>query len=412
MAKRISAIVFIYVCTSIGWLILAGTVLVRTDTQSFRLREAVSRLWGTSQAQHAPVACYTSSSPRSGGGDSSKGKQHMSPKASDLNVDIVLEYRKKGLQWYSTYRVKFAGTYEFSNDSEHQRDLSVTFGLPAQNTIYDNFHFFVGEEEVENVDLQSGVVTAALALQPGRTEKIRVSYESQGMESWYYDFGESVSQVRNFSLVLQTDFAGIDFPDDSISPTAKQRTSEGWQLSWKYENLLTGVRIGLVLPEKLNPGPWVARVTSAAPVSLFLYFFILFVLTTVRKIKIHPMNFFFIGTAFFSFHLLLAYLVDHISVHTAFWICSAVSVFLVVSYMRLVVGLRLAFVEIALSQLVYLVLFSYTFFFKGFTGLAITILCICTLFVIMQATGKTDWTEIFETGRNENKTPAPPGPTG
>jgi hypothetical protein len=76
------------------------------------------------------------------------------------------------------------------------------------------------------------------------------------------------------------------------------------------------------------------------------------------------------------------------------------------------VGLRLAFVEIALSQLVYLVLFSYTFFFKGFTGLAITILCICTLFVIMQVTGKTDWTEIFETGRNENKSPVPPNPTG
>lgn len=403
---------FIYVCTSIGWMILAGTVLVRTNTQSFRLREAVSRLWGTSQVQRAPVAYYTPSSARSGGGDSSKDKQHLPPRASDLKVDIALEYRKKGLQWYSTYRVKFAGTYDFSNDSENQRDLSVTFSLPAQNTIYDNFHFFVGDEEIENIDLQSGVVTAALTLQPGRTEKIMVSYESQGMESWYYDFGDNVSQVRNFSLVLQTDFADIDFPDDSISPTAKQQTSEGWRLSWKYENLLTGVRIGLVLPEKLNPGPWVARVTGAAPVSLFLYFFILFVLTTVRDIKIHPMNFFFIGTAFFSFHLLLAYLVDHISVHTAFWICSAVSIFLVVSYMRLVVGLRRAFVEIALSQLVYLVFFSYTFFFKGYTGLAITILCICTLFVIMQSTARVNWEEVFERGRRQGQPPAPPTSEG
>lgn len=407
MSKRISAIVFIYVCTSIGWLILAGTVLVRTNTQGLSLRQAVSKLWGTSQSQRAPVA-YN----RSGGGDSAKAKQHLSPSASDLNVDIALEYRKKGLQWYSTYRVKFAGTYEFSNDSENQKDLSITFALPAQNAIYDNFHFFVGDKEIESIDLQSGVVTTALTLKPGRTEKIRVSYESQGMESWYYDFGDNVSQVRNFSLALQTDFAGIDFPDDSISPTAKQQTPQGWQLSWKYENLLTGVRIGLVLPEKLNPGPWVARVTGAAPVSLFLYFFILFVLTTVRDIKIHPMNFFFIGTAFFSFHLLLAYLVDHISVHTAFWICSAVSIFLVVSYMRLVVGLRRAFVEIALSQLVYLVFFSYTFFFKGYTGLAITILCICTLFVIMQSTARVNWEEVFERGRRQGQPPAPPTSEG
>ena len=112
------------------------------------------------------------------------------------------------------------------------------------------------------------------------------------------------------------------------------------------------------------------------------------------------MNYFFIGAAFFSFHLLLAYLVDHISIHLAFWICSLVSIFLVVSYMRLVVGARLAFVEIALSQLVYLVFFSYTFFFKGYTGLAITILCICTLFVVMQFTGRVDWDKVFAKSEN------------
>ena len=101
------------------------------------------------------------------------------------------------------------------------------------------------------------------------------------------------------------------------------------------------------------------------------------------------------ASAFFSFHLLMAYLVDHVSIHLAFWICSLVSIFLVVSYMRLVVGARFAFIEIAISQLVYLVFFSYTFFFEGYTGLAITILCICTLFVVMQFTGRVDWDKVF-----------------
>ena len=59
-------------------------------------------------------------------------------------------------------------------------------------------------------------------------------------------------------------------------------------------------------------------------------------------------------------------------------------------------GRRFAFLEIAISQFIYLVLFSYTFFFKGFTGLAITILCIATLFVVMQFTGKVDWEAIFQ----------------
>jgi hypothetical protein len=76
-------------------------------------------------------------------------------------------------------------------------------------------------------------------------------------------------------------------------------------------------------------------------------------------------------------------------------ISSVVSIFLVVSYLRLVAGIRFAAFEAGLAQLVYLVLFSCAFFFKGFTGLAITIGSIVTLFVVMQATGRIRWEEKF-----------------
>jgi len=117
----------------------------------------------------------------------------------------------------------------------------------------------------------------------------------------------------------------------------------------------------------------------------------MFIITTVKKINVHPMSYFFVSVAFFSFHLLLAYLADHIDIHLAFIICSAVSIFLVISYMRLVVGTHFAFLETGLSQFVYLVLFSYAFFLEGFTGLTITICCILTLFIVMQFTGRIDW---------------------
>jgi len=43
------------------------------------------------------------------------------------------------------------------------------------------------------------------------------------------------------------------------------------------------------------------------------------------------------------------------------------------------------------AVLIYLVGFSYAFFFQGFTGLAITIGAIVTLFVVMQMTARIDW---------------------
>ena len=149
------------------------------------------------------------------------------------------------------------------------------------------------------------------------------------------------------------------------------------------------------MPEKLQPGPLAGRISYFAPVSLLFFFFLMFIITALRGIELHPMNYFFLACAFFAFHLLLAYLVDHISIHTAFVICSVVSLALVISYLRLVVGIRFAAVEAGVAQLIYLVLFSYAFFFKGFSGLAVTIGSILTLFVVMQLTGRIRWSERF-----------------
>jgi inner membrane protein involved in colicin E2 resistance len=151
----------------------------------------------------------------------------------------------------------------------------------------------------------------------------------------------------------------------------------------------------MTMPEKPQPGPLAGDISRFAPVSLLLFFFVMFIITTLRKIDLHPMNYFFLAAAFFAFHLLLAYLADHISIQLAFLLCSVVSVALVVSYLRLVVGPRFAIVEAGAGQLIYLVLFSYTFFLKGFTGLAITIGCIVTLFIAMQLTGRVRWGEQF-----------------
>jgi len=152
------------------------------------------------------------------------------------------------------------------------------------------------------------------------------------------------------------------------------------------------------MPAKLQPGPLAGQISFFAPVSLLFFFFVVFIIANLRRVDLHPMNYFFLATAFFAFHLLMAYLVDHISIHLAFAICSAVSVVLLVSYLRLVVGMRFAALEAGLAQVIYLILFSYAFFFEGFTGLAITIGAILTLFITMQMTARVRWTEKFATG--------------
>ena len=68
---------------------------------------------------------------------------------------------------------------------------------------------------------------------------------------------------------------------------------------------------------------------------------------------------------------------------------------LVVSYLARALGETFPWKIAALGQLVYLVLFSYSFFLKGMTGLTVTIASIATLAILMRITAQTDWSQVF-----------------
>jgi inner membrane protein involved in colicin E2 resistance len=148
-------------------------------------------------------------------------------------------------------------------------------------------------------------------------------------------------------------------------------------------------------------------VTFFAPISLLFFITVMVILGIVQGRNLHPMHYFFLSAAFFSFHLLLAYLVDHIDIHAAFVIATLVSMALVISYLRVVGGTRFALAQAGLAQLIYLVLFNYAFFFQGFTGLTITVGAVITLFVLMQLTAKIDWDRVFGAERGKTEGPAP-----
>lgn len=405
MTKRIIAIAFIFVCTSIAWAILGGTIFTRTYSQDAVAENRVVSTWGAPQDQSPPTASFTHLVPRKEE-STENGKKIVKTvqdevttslplESSAIQVALDLEHRQKGLLWYSTYKVDFSGGYGFRNLSDKEETVDFTLNFPTSQAIYDDLTFLVDGVAVPTTN-KDKAATAAVKIAAGKTAQLAVGYRSQGLNEWRYSFGSpDVTQVRDFTLKMKTNFKDIDFPDNTISPSEKTETATGWDLTWSYKNLLSGYQIAMVMPEKLQPGPLAGKISFFAPVSLFFFFFLLLIITTMRGIELHPMNYFFLAAAFFSFHLLLAYLVDHVSIHLAFVISSLVSIFLVVTYLRLVVGMRFASREAALAQFVYLVMFSYAFFLKGFTGLAITIGSVTTLFVAMQITGRIRWADRF-----------------
>lgn len=411
------AITAILLIATLAWGLLGSTLLARTGVFDDRLSQEVALLWGGPQAQRAPTVFWerartvteTVPTPTPSGPATPQQVQKtileevpLPIASSRINVRLFLEPRQRGLLWYDTYRVEFRATYRARNTTGQAREIATHLAFPSDQIQFDNFVFRINGQDAPRSDDVSKGATARVAVAAGSEAVIEVAYDSRGLDTWSYHFvPQGVAQVQDFGLTLATDFGAVDFVPGSMSPTVMRATDTGRELEWQFGNLLTGRTIGVDLPNRQNPGPLAARITYFAPVSLLFFVTVMVILGVLRSDNLHPMHYAFLSAAFFAFHLLLAYLVDHLSIHVSFAIAAATSLFLVTSYLRVVAGPRFAFARAGLAQLVFLVLFSYAFFFEGYAGLTVTIGSVVTLFVLMQATARVDWTRVFDKPRPE-----------
>jgi hypothetical protein len=414
--RRLLAIGFVWLASSVAWAILGTTLTVRSGESSGALLPEVHALWGPELVQ-APPSAFGTETHRTRTKEQrydEKTKRYftverddevtteraMSLEASDLDATLALEHRRKGLLWFPTYSVSFRGRYEFRNDTAEARAVAVRFPLEKAGVTYDGFAVADGAGAPLEVTFEEGAARFSRPLGPGDRLAFDVSYRTRGTARWGYGafgggLGPEQGRARRFRLTVATNFPNVDFQPGTLSPTEHGPADGGWRGTWRFEQIVGTSPVAILLPERLNPGPLAASLTKFAPVSLLFFFFVTGVLLAARGRAIHPMNYFLFACAFFAFHLLFAYLIDHVAVGLAFAAASLVSVALAVSYARLFMGWRTALAQIGVSQLLYLVLFSVSFFWQGFTGLAITVGAILTLFVIMQITGKLDWERVL-----------------
>jgi hypothetical protein len=406
---RLLTIGFVWLGCAVAWVILGSTLVARTSGVESSLDREVHALWGQPGNQLPPRATYTELSTtkeivtttNAVGAATQQTVEKQVPveraltlDASDIKASFELEQRRKGLLWFPTYEVTFAARYAVLNQTDAPREATLSFplipggGSSEKRASFDDFSVTDAAGKPLAHEIQSGAAVWKTELAPGARHEFRVAYRSRGTSSWTYALPPDSSEIKNFRLSMATSFPNVDFPAGTTSPSHHSVDGSRWQGDWEFASLITGTPIGIEMPTLLNPGPLASKVTFFAPLSLLFFFFVVAILSFVKKRELHALHYLLLGCAFFAFHLLFAYLVDHLPIAQSFTISSLVSVALVISYARLFVGWRFAVVEMGLSQLVYLVLFSLTFFWEGYTGLAITIGAILTLFLVMQITGR------------------------
>lgn len=380
---HIIAIACIFIGTTIAWYVLGSTISFRTRHVSDLTGDSVSGRWGPALLQNHAGARYTSSS----GAPAS-----LQPAQSDVNVKLSYQPVKMGLFWHRTYTANFEGLYTFTNNTPITQAFAIGFELPGGNALLDKVHFTLGAgaEAHDSVAAPDhGIITDSVQLAPGQSIPVTVSYECRGMDFWRYAFADA-SRIRNFTLTVNTDFTEVNFPVSS--PTSRRLSGEGLDLVWKYEDAISARGISIEMPSELNAGPVAAQISYYAPLSLLLFIGVIMVTVLVRGMALHPINYFFMAAGFFAFPLLFSYMLDVVPVHFSFFVAASVSLTLVCGYLRAAAGNFLFRVGLV-AQTAYMVLFSYSFFFKGLTGLTLTVGGVATLGVLMALTAKVDWSQ-------------------
>jgi hypothetical protein len=420
---RVVGIVAVFILASVGWLRLGSVMEKRTSTLSYDLKGSVEMLWGRAQVQRAPQLLLlweepeevppsptTQKSAEQEAQQSDEPEMRMAPQqrrlvpdSTDIDVELALDHRLKGLIWYPLYDVGLDGTWRYTHTEAFPATVCAALRFPDADGLYDDFRFTVnGVDGSRALRHGEGVVEGCADLVEGQSVELKAGYTSRGMASWDYKPADEVTTLEDFSLQVRTDFDEIDFTSASMSPSSKQRGGDGWTLRWDFDRVVTGRGVGVLMPERLQPGALATRLAYAAPISLGFFFLVLFVLATLRGIDLHPVNYLFVAGGFFAFNLLFAYTVDVLPLVPAFVLTSVVSVFLVVSYLRLVVSPRFAFVEAAAAQFIYLIGFSLAYFQEGLTGLTLTVVSIVTLYLLMRTTADLNWTVVLGRKRAED----------
>lgn len=384
---RIVAIAVIFATTCAGWVILGSTTHFRTTQFGRQLGSEVQALWGTPLVQPAPT--FSVEIP------GSEQTRAVMPVANDVDVELRADYRKKGLLWYPTYTCNFDGAFTVQNPDPVTQKVRAHFEFPNDAGTYDAFAVYLkGEQLLSPVDATLGV-NELVELAPNESAVFRVTYLTRGIGHWLYQPAPLTGRVRALNLDITTDFEDIDFPEGCLSPMTMEPSDGGVHLSWQASDLITQQNMGVLVPEKINPGPLTSRITFFAPVCLLFFFVLTTAISILYRIDIHPMHYLFVAAGFFAFHLLMTYLAGLVNIHIAFTVAALVSVALVTSYLSAALRGKLPWKIAAVGQIFYLVLFSYSFFLEGYTGLTVAIGSVVTLAILMKLTAHTDWNTVF-----------------
>jgi len=178
---KLLAVGFIIVSTSIAWALLGAALVFRTGAAGIALNNAVETGWGGPLMQAHPYAWYDSPTGQN-------GRKTISPESSQVTVHLLSDPKQKGLLWFRTYEIDFAGVYEIANPTPIEQTIYVAFQLPRTSAGCHVVSFVLGDRTDIVNPSENGVLSNAVIVPAGKSQTLKVAFKTRGMDQWSYDF--------------------------------------------------------------------------------------------------------------------------------------------------------------------------------------------------------------------------------
>lgn len=241
---------------------LAERVVDRSSFAGGEMRGDVMDRWGAPIEQPAPSVRYVAS------GAVFSDLLPLALERQKVDVDATMNYRRRGLVFFSGFDFALNGTFEVENPEPTDIDLAFVFPIQMRrNQVLLSDLTFKVNGAASPVQLSEGTGDKLVwtgRAKPGERLTFEISYRGRGLDSFTWRLDPAL-RVNDFSMTLR--FRGgenFDYPAEVVPASRLQPGEDGATLSWSFPSLESGVPVGLVLPSQQSFDQVIARASSRA----------------------------------------------------------------------------------------------------------------------------------------------------
>lgn len=348
---------------------ISAQVADRYTFAASELYDDVISRWGAPIVQPVPSVRYVES------GSVFNSLEALPLAGQDVAVEATMNYRKRGLVYFSGFDFSFRASYRIENDRGKTIDLVFVFPIQmSKNAVLLSDLQFRVNGEPQPVDLAADadrlVWTGRLA--DGEAMNVDIEFAGRGLDAFTYQLDPALP-VRDFRLAMNIRGGDhFDYEDGVVPASAVTPGNDEVSLVWELASLQSGVPVGVRLPSEKTYDQLLLTMVRRSYLPFLFFFAAMAALSVYFQAPLLFYEGYLLASFYGFFYVLLAYLAAFMHFYAAYPLSLTVIGALVLFHLTRILGKRAGAYVFAV-YVAFQVVPTLAVVLEGYTGLIYTL---------------------------------------